>query len=365
MERALYGPDGFYRRGERPAEHFRTSVHVSGRFAAALARVLVEVDAALGRPDRLDLVDVGAGSGRLLTGVAANVPAELAERLALTAVEIAPRPAGIPARVRWRDALPGEITGLVIANEWLDNVPLDVVEHTPDGPRTVLVDPVTGEESPGPPLGAADADWLERWWPLREPGDRAEIGGPRCAAWAAVVRRLSRGLAVAMDYSHVRAARPVYGTLTGYRDGATVPAVPDGSCDVTAHVALDACAVAGQAAGAAATLLTTQRAALRALGVTGGRPPLELAGRDPRGYLVALGAAGEDAELIDPGGLGGFGWLVQTAGIPIPEPLAGLAGRGASDRGASDLDVQIPQPAQHESGLPPRLFGEPHAGREP
>jgi SAM-dependent MidA family methyltransferase len=114
----------------------------------------------------------------------------------------------------------------------------------------------------------------------------------------------------------------VYGTLTGYRDGATVPAVPDGSCDVTAHVALDACAVAGEAAGATGTLLTTQRDALRALGLTGARPPLELARRDPGGYLVALGAAGEDAELIDPGGLGGFGWLVQTAGIPIPAPLA-------------------------------------------
>jgi cytochrome P450 len=59
-----------------------------------------------------------------------------------------------------------------------------------------------------------DTDWLERWWPLREPGDRAEIGRTRCAAWAAVLRRLRRGLAVAMDYSHTRAARPVYGTLT-------------------------------------------------------------------------------------------------------------------------------------------------------
>ncbi|MFC5753874.1 SAM-dependent methyltransferase [Actinomadura rugatobispora] len=325
MERALYGPDGFYRRGERPVEHFRTSVHISGRFAAALARVLVEVDAALGHPDRLDLVDVGAGGGGLLTGVTAAVPPGLAARLDLTAVEIAPRPAGTPARVRWRDRIPREITGMVIANEWLDNVPLDVVERTPDGPRTVLVDPATGAESHGPPPSASDADWMERWWPLSETGDRAEIGGPRCAAWAAVVRRLRGGLAVAMDYSHVRASRPVYGTLTGYRDGATVPAVPDGSCDVTAHVALDACAVAGQAAGATGTLLTTQRAALRALGLTGARPPLELARRDPGGYLVALGAAGEDAELIDPGGLGGFGWLVQTAGIPVPSPLARLA----------------------------------------
>ncbi|MEV4259732.1 hypothetical protein AB0J52_41780, partial [Spirillospora sp. NPDC049652] len=56
MELALYGEDGFYRRGERPAEHFRTSVSASSRFTAALARLLGEVDAALGRPDRLDVV---------------------------------------------------------------------------------------------------------------------------------------------------------------------------------------------------------------------------------------------------------------------------------------------------------------------
>ncbi|WP_433474898.1 SAM-dependent methyltransferase [Spirillospora sp. CA-142024] len=321
MERALYGEEGFYRRGERPAEHFRTSVHASPRFAAAIARLLVEVDALLGRPGRLDVVDIGAGSGRLLSSVLADVPPELASRLVPTAVEIAPRPDGIPSQIIWRPDLPGRITGLAVANEWLDNVPLDVVERTPDGVRTVLVEPSTGTERPGPPPTDEDRDWLERWWPLREPGDRAEIGHPRCAAWASVVGRMSRGLALAVDYSHSREARPVYGTLTGYRDGATVPAVPDGSCDVTAHVALDACRVAGERAGATSTLLTTQRDALRALGLSGTRPPLDLARRDPGAYLAALCHAGEDAELTDPSGLGGFGWLTQTVGIPIPAAL--------------------------------------------
>ncbi|MWK35724.1 hypothetical protein GEV43_17880 [Actinomadura sp. J1-007] len=322
MDRALYGADGFYRRGERPAEHFRTSVHASPRFASALARLLAEVDEALGHPARIDLVDVGAGSGRLLANILATADAPLAARLAPVAVEIAPRPPDVPERVEWREDLPDGITGLVIANEWLDNVPLDVVEQTPDGPRTVLVDPASGAERPGPAPSPEDRDWLERWWPLREPGERAEIGRPRCAAWAAVVGRLVRGMAVAIDYSHARTARPVYGTLAGYRDGSTVPAVPDGSCDVTAHVALDACTAAGRDAGATATLLTTQRAALRGLGLSGARPAVEAAHHDPRGYLAALCAAGEDAELTDPTGLGGFGWLVQTVAIPVPAVLS-------------------------------------------
>ncbi|MEU5876918.1 SAM-dependent methyltransferase [Spirillospora sp. NPDC047279] len=321
MERALYGTDGFYRR-ERPAAHFRTSVHASARFAAALGRLLAEVDAALGHPQRLDLVDVGAGRAELLVNILRSAEPELAERLVPVAVEIAPRPADVPGRIGWRSDLPHGVRGLVIANEWLDNIALDVVELTPAGPRIMLVDPATGDERAGPEPDPDDLDWLERWWPLRETGDRAELGSPRCRAWSAVIGRLDRGLAVAIDYSHTRATRPVYGTLTGYRDGATVPAVPDGSCDVTAHVALDACTAAGERAGASGTLLTTQRDALRALGLSGARPPIDLAHRDPRGYLQALCSAGEDAELTDPGGLGGFGWLAQTVGIPVPAALA-------------------------------------------
>jgi hypothetical protein len=40
MQAALYGPGGFYARGEPPARHFRTSVHVSTRYAAAVLDLL-------------------------------------------------------------------------------------------------------------------------------------------------------------------------------------------------------------------------------------------------------------------------------------------------------------------------------------
>jgi SAM-dependent MidA family methyltransferase len=331
MERALYGEGGFYRRGESPAAHFRTSVHASGRYAAAFGRLLAEVDAALGHPARLDLVDVGAGCGGLLVQVIDSVPSDLAGRLMPTAVEMAPRPSDLPDRIAWRTDLPDGVTGMVIANEWLDNVPLNVVELTAHGPRTVLVDPATGKELIGREPDLADREWLTRWWPLREPGDRAEVGRPRCTAWGSVIARLRRGLAIAVDYEHTRTGRPVHGTLTGYRDGHVVPPIPDGSCDITAHVALDACAASGEKSGAIATVLTTQRSALRALGLIGARPPIELARQDPRAYVSALCAAGEDAELIDPGGLGGFGWLVQAVDIRIPESLRALTGRPCPD----------------------------------
>ncbi|MFB4276496.1 SAM-dependent methyltransferase [Nonomuraea sp. MTCD27] len=309
-ERALYGEEGFYLR-ERPSGHFRTSVSASAAFAGAVLALLAEVDAELGEPDVLDLVDIGAGEGVLVTQVLDAAEPRLRDRLRVTAVDLSPRPEGLPERVEWSSSLPSDITGLAIANEWLDNVPLDVVEQTPDGPRLVMVDVHTGEERLGGPLRPADRVWLERWWPLTRVGARAEIGRPRDEAWASVLVRLTSGRAIAIDYAHPVDNRPLHGTLTGYRDGAVVAPVPDGTCDITAHVALDACAEAGRRAGAISTTLSTQRAALRDLGLTGTRPPLDLARTDPRGYLRALARASEEGELIDASGLGGFGWLSQ------------------------------------------------------
>ncbi|MBP2704288.1 SAM-dependent methyltransferase [Microbispora sp. RL4-1S] len=310
VQRALYGPDGFYLR-ERPAGHFRTSVHAGPAFAGAVLRLLRRTDASLGRPPAIDLVDLGSGDGLLASRVLAAAPPDLAERLRVTAVDLSSRPAGVDPRVTWAAELPERVTGLVFANEWLDDIPLDVAELTPSGPRLVLVDPSTGDERPGPEPEPGDLAWLERWWPLRHPGERAEIGRPRDEAWAGVIGRLVRGTAVTADYAHRAGHRPPFGTLTGFRGGAVVPAVPDGSCDITAHVALDACAAAGERAGATETRLTTQREALRELGVTGARPPLALAGTDPAEYVRALGRASQEAELIDPAGLGDFGWLAQ------------------------------------------------------
>lgn len=318
-ERALYGARGFYRR-EAPAAHFRTSAG-TGPFPAAWVALLGRVDDVLGRPPRLDVVDVGAGRAELLLGMLAAVPPSLAVRVRWTAVERADRPAGLPAEIGWAAEPPERITGLVVAHEWLDNVPVDVVERVADGPRLVLVDPSTGAERLGPPPDLADRAWLDRWWPLREVADRAEIGRPRDEAWAGLVARLSRGLAVAVDYSHECADRPRFGTLTGYRDGRQVVPVPDGSCDVTAHVALDACAAA-----AGSQLLITQRIALRALGLSGARPDVRCARSEPARYLRELARAGEEAELLDPQGLGGFGWLAHGSGLD-PAAVTGVTMR--------------------------------------
>src|SRR5689334_21838498 len=112
MDRALYGPDGFFRRpGPGPAGHFRTSVHASPLFAAALAGLVERLDAALGQPDPFDVVDVGAGRGELLTGLLAALAPAIAARVRATGVEIAPRPAGLADGIAWTTELPRTVVG--------------------------------------------------------------------------------------------------------------------------------------------------------------------------------------------------------------------------------------------------------------
>ncbi|MGW0613386.1 SAM-dependent methyltransferase [Streptomyces sp. NPDC002788] len=321
---ALYAPGGFYRRAGAggPAGHFRTSVHASPLFAGAVARLLVRVDKALGRPAALDFVDMAAGRGELAAGVLAALPAEVAARTRAYAVEVAERPAGLDHRIEWLAAPPEGATGLLFANEFLDNVPVEVAEVDAAGVARLVLVREDGSERLGEPVGGAEARWLERWWPLPgERGLRAEIGLPRDEAWAAAVATLRRGLAVAVDYAHTADARPPFGTLTGFREGRETTPVPDGSCDITAHVALDACALPGGR-------VLPQREALHALGVTGARPPLTLASTDPAAYVRALASAGEAAELTAAGGLGDFGWLLQSVGIGdvLPRSPEGLRG---------------------------------------
>ncbi len=141
-------------------------MHASPLFAGAVARLLCRVDEALGRPASLAFVDMGAGRGELVTGVLAALPPEVAARARGYAVELADRPADLDHRIEWLAEPPAGVTGLLFANEWLDNVPVEVAEVDPAGvPRLVLVRR-DGTERLGEPVAGADAEWLARWWPL-------------------------------------------------------------------------------------------------------------------------------------------------------------------------------------------------------
>ncbi len=313
---ASYGPGGFYRDdggvGPGPAAHFRTSTHVGPVLAGALAVLLEDVDRRLGRPSVVDVVDVGAGAGELLEALLDSLPDDLRDRVRATGVDVRRRPVSLDPRIGWirgaaPEAVPTDIRGLLLAHEWLDDVPLDVVEVDDRGAtRTVLVDG-DGVESLGPEVDDDGAAWLARWWPVARPGDRAEVGLPRDEAWRTCVDHVAAGTALAVDYGHVSADRAAgrwsRGTLTAYRGGRVVATVPDGRRNLTAHVAVDAVA-----ASVGATV-SRQRAALLGLGVDASLPGRALADHDPSAYADSLERAGQAAELLDPSGLGAFSWL--------------------------------------------------------
>lgn len=316
---ALYGPAGFYR-SSAPAAHFRTSVHAGPGFATAIAEL------ARGCGLRR-VVDVGSGRGELLRSLADVDPG-----LALVGVDVVPRPGGLPAGAQWvlapggadaPDLQDAAQDALVVANEWLDDVPCPVLEVDDGGALRVVEVSDDGAAHLGGHPGEADLAWVRRWWPTvaARPGDRVEVGLTRDLAWAQLAAQCRGSVLLAADYAHDRATRPCGGTLCGHRGGRSTEPVPDGARDLTAHVALDAVAAAVPVRW---SVLTTQRLALRALGVSGSPPPHALSLTDPAGYLQALVAAGEAAELLDTCGLGAFGWLVQSLGPDLPAELRAL-----------------------------------------
>ncbi|UUZ44213.2 SAM-dependent methyltransferase [Janibacter limosus] len=301
---ALYGDVGFYRRPEGPAGHFATSAR--GPAADVLADALLE----LARRESLTtIVDVACGRGELLGSLAAQADPSVR----LIGVDVVDRPVDLPERVEWLRSpggtdlpdLGSPERALVLAHEWLDVVPCPVAQADRHGVlRTVLVDE-DGTESLGEPLATEDLRWAQSHWPGPHAcGDRVEVGRPRDAAFATLVARTGSGLVVAVDYGHTVAARPPAGTLTGFADGSACLPVPDGSCDVTAHVAMDTLGADG---------LHTQQDLLRGLGVDGTRPPVALARRDPAGYLAALAAASHASALTGPGA-GDFLWALRRVG---------------------------------------------------
>ena len=314
---ASLGDSGFWRT-QSPGEHFRTGT--GPLLAEAMFALLQDVARDVPDAPRLDVLDVGAGDGTLLGHLHDLLRDQpLQDRVSLTGCDVRARPERLPGEVGWIEGTApeclgdvGEVVGLVMAHEWLDEIPCAVVEVDAAGiVREVDVDPRTGEENLAEPADAELLAWLEDYWPVRCPGERAEVGLARDTAWAAVCGVLSRGAALAVDYGHVaedrREARLREGTLAAYRGGRVVPAVPDGRCGLTAHVAMDSCAAAGSAtlAGRGAsvvTRLTPQRSRLAEL--TALDPAIPQASTAER-----LRRSSERRMLRDPLGMGSFLWL--------------------------------------------------------
>ena len=308
-QRALYGPQGFYRRPEGPEGHFSTSVAGIPGASSLMGRAIATLAASQGRSV---VVDLGAGRGGLIEQVWRADP-----RLRCIGVDVVAAPARLPAAVQWwvgggGGRLPDELDGLsdaiVVGHEWLDVVPATVAGRDPEGSwRVGVVDVRSGEQTWGPPVREEERVWLQSW--VGPATEVAEVGVSRERAVADLRARLRRSSVLLVDYGHVRSERPVEGTLVGYRHGQTLQPVPDGSMDLTAHVAVDAL---WASLGPGARMWARQREALDGLLDVPG-PEQHLARSQPSAYLQQLAEQQAWRELRRPGGLGDFWWVLADS----------------------------------------------------
>jgi SAM-dependent MidA family methyltransferase len=343
-QQALLGTDGFYRHGPGslcgagPSGHFRTSASVGqGRvLAQAILGVLKQVDIRLGGCDRLDVLEVGAGDGALANALMAAIAVDssgmpLRDRVQVTCIDVHERPGGLMPNISWitgtaQDVLAEAkpITGLVLAHEWLDTIACEVVEVDASADLRVVLVNKEGAERLGPRLSdthgcaklgvdsLAVNDWIARWWPgRRTPGERIEVGIERDNAMQSLTTILHAGTVLAIDYSHDLHSRR--STLAGYRNGRLVPPIPDGSCDITAHVALDSCANAAHEAArsrglASRSTMRHQREVLGPVTTDMRWPDPPSARTNPWDYAAALEEMSNSLELVGRD-LGSFAWL--------------------------------------------------------
>jgi SAM-dependent MidA family methyltransferase len=336
----LHDPDhGYYGAGHvrfGPRGDFVTSPALGSAFAELLARQLLplfERLAALGSGP-LALIEWGPGDGDLavqLRGALERLDPHWLGRLELVLQEASP---ALRRRQHQRLAAAGwplaagtaaPRRGVVLANELFDALPVERFRLGTDGWRRLQVTLDAGgrlQEVAGPPLAQALLRQLDA---LGLPAD----GGGRplgwtsewCPALAPYLRRMRRGLErgwlLAIDYALT--ARRLYAP---WRDGGTLLAVRDqqagadllqnpGQQDLSAHVCLDAMALAAGRSGWHWHGSALQGEALLGLGLAG---ELSALSGDGAGSLASrLQRREELLRLVDPHLLGGFHWmLLQT-----------------------------------------------------
>lgn len=330
IDLALYGDDGFYASGGAAGRRgdFLTSPEVGPLFGAVVARALDGWWEALDRPDPFVVVEGGAGAGTLARTVVAAAPAcspalrwvcversaalraAAASRLPVEpASQILGGPAGRGPVVAVVEDLPaGPFTGVVLANELLDNLSPVIAERTTTGWLEVRVGEETGRLVEVLVRSDDIARSAAKWAPAARVGHRIPLVR-QAARWVDRARAsLDAGWVVCFDYgaptTSELATRGFDGWLRTYRGhGRGQNWLRNlGDQDITGDVPADQLLPA---------TLETQAAWLRRWGIE------ELAAaarqtwheRAALGDLAALQArsrVGEAAALTDESGLGAF-----------------------------------------------------------
>lgn len=337
MALALYEPGlGYYAGGSTkfgPAGDFTTAPELSPLFGRALARQVADILGETGG----DVLELGPGSGALAATVLPelarlgcppdrylmlDVSADLRERQMLAVSRL---PEELARRVVWLDALPTDMTGVVLANEVLDALPVHLVEWTTEGcfERGVGLSGDALEWRRGPPVSGPLAHAVTEIAVMAP--YVSEVGLQARALVSTLAQRLRRGALVFIDYGFGRhefyhPQRSAGSLMCHHRHHAHAdPLILPGIQDITAHVDFTAVAMAGMAPGLRLAGFVTQAHFLVNCGIT----DLLLAA-EPAATREYLSLSAGVQRLLSPAEMGDL-FKVMALTRDLASPLRGFA----------------------------------------
>ena len=346
MREVLYHPrHGYYQNViARPgrAGDFLTAPEADPIFGHTVARQMNQMDQLLDSPDPFTLLEYGAGAGSLalaiLDGLSIDAPLFF-ERLQYQPIEINQARTGeLQARFselgfgeRLSGPLDEPVTGCILANEFLDALPVHRIERKQGQvlERYVVWRDGWFAEEVGPLSSAAIEHYLADGGIDLADGQRAEINLDLTEWIGEVAQRLKRGYVLVIDYGY--RADKLYGA--GYPEGTLRtyyqhsagddPFRAVGYQDLTAHVDFSALERAAREHGLRVLGLTTQAEFLGGAGI--GELLVSAQLEPGMTYEEYSGIRAAVIRMIDPGAMGRFRVLILGRDVPEEPPLIGLS----------------------------------------
>ncbi|MBI4570813.1 MAG: SAM-dependent methyltransferase [Chloroflexi bacterium] len=337
MEAVLYHPQhGYYttRQGMGREGDYLTSPEVHPAFGALAGKQVRQLWELLDRPEPFDLVEQGAGTGRLAAALlrwAARREPGFARALRYRIVEISPalrrrqQETLAGEAVEWLDALQDAIDGCLLSNELLDSFPVHRIVHQDGQLLELYVSYRDGrfEQLTGPASTERIAQYFADLG-CRPGADCVAEVNLHAADWMEhAARSLRRGYVLTFDYGYP--AEELYapwrrdGTLLCFHrhNPSTDPYARIGKQDITSHVDFTMLMRTGERHGLAVAGFTTQARFLANLGIGAG---VEAIARETPEELEEYYARRRAVqELIDPAGLGRIRALAQRKGVSSGE----------------------------------------------
>lgn len=262
MEVALYHPEyGYYGNANDPfgfEGDFYTSSQMQPVFGRLLAQKIAFWRQKMGSPHDFTLVELGAGRGETVAEIKRCLP-----DLRVVAVEID------------GGEIPDNFTGVVLANEFFDALPVSSIERCREG----LIEYRVGFDgkqfvwNPAPNCDPHLQEYVERYCERLPLGNRTEVNRLAFDYLDRIARQMEKGYLLVLDYGYTseevwRGGRFASGSLMSYRRhrcDEDVLAEP-GLRDITSHVNFSALDMRARELGLVVDPLQSQMAFLMDIG---------------------------------------------------------------------------------------------------